>query len=174
MPPSAHTLSSDVTEVGNELIGNHPEQLGHLKNYSLVFLMRESQRTDNDFHVQSAGGAFIRSDRERGIRPDVDAGVWVQRRWWDNFSPHQRRAWVHGYLLRFGISPNGARLRLLRPDVVEWASIAREYGVWEPTLGLFVNELDDHANGNAAPGVPKRPVALHRPPASDASTAPIN
>ena len=172
MPPSTYALSSDVAEVGNRLIANYEDQLGYLTNFRLGFLLRTSQRTDNEFDVQGAGGAFIRGDRERGLYPGFDGGVWVQARWWNAFTPLQRQAWIHGYLLRLGIAPRGGRLRMLRPDVIEWAAIARLYGPWVEQLKLFAQGLDDHGTG--ASGSSRRPAPAPRPSASDASTAPLN
>lgn len=144
MPASTYSPSGDVTEVAERLIANYPVQLGYLRNFRLVFLARSSSRADNEFHVQSAGGAFIRSDRERGIDASSDGGVWVDRKVWNGFSPEQRQAWLHGYLLRLGIAPKGGRLKMLKPDVVEWASIVRIYGAWAQPLTLFGEALGEH------------------------------
>lgn len=144
MPASTYALNGDVTEVAERLIRNHPEQLGHLLNFQLCFLRRSSSRTDDEFHPATAGGAFIRSDRERGITGSFDGGVWVQGKWWDRFTPEQRMAWIHSYLLRLGIAPRGGKLKMLRPDVIEWASVVRIYGSWSQQLVLFQDGLDAH------------------------------
>lgn len=155
--------NSDIAVVASALIGRYPESLGFLTNFRLTYLRRTSSRTDNEFHPLSAAGSFIRSDRERAIRTDVDAGIWLQGTFWDRFSPEQRMAWVHSLLLRFGMTPKGA-LRLLRPDVVEWAQVARIYGPWADQLKLFAEGLDAHAN--PAP----KPAAIARREAAAAAT----
>lgn len=159
--------NSDIAAVATELIGRYPESLGFLTNFRLTYLRRSSSRTDNEFHPLSAAGSFIRSDRERAIRTDVDAGIWLQGTFWDRFSVDQRRAWVHSLLLRFGMTPKGA-LRLLRPDVVEWAQVARIYGPWADQLKLFQEGLD--AFSHPAP----RPAAITRREAAGSTTAPVN
>jgi hypothetical protein len=158
LPPSTHTPDGDMTDVVNELVARYPEALGHLKNVRLIVLRRSSRRTDNEFHVESASGAFIRSDRERSIRPDIDGGIWLQGSDWDRFSPHQRRAWVHGLLLRLGLTRDG-RLKKLRPEVVEWAQIVAIYGAWQDTLKLFGEGLDAHEK----PGPRPAGLALRAP-----------
>lgn len=165
MRAPTYAPNADITSVANELIGRYPESLGFLTNYRLIFLRRASSRTDNEFHVMSASGAFIRSDRERAIRTDIDAGVWFQGTFWDRFSVDQRRAWVHSLLLRFGMTPKGA-LRLQRPDVVEWAQVARLYGPWADQLKLFAEGL--HAHDHPAP----KPAAIARREA-EATTPPV-
>lgn len=175
MPPSTYSLSSDATVVVDQLMTAYPEQLGHLRNYRIALLRRNSSRTDNEFDVQGAGGAFVRADRERGMFPGFDAGIWFQGKWWDQFTPHQRKAWLHGYLLRLGIAPKGGRLKLLRPEVVEWASVVRIYGAWQPTLELFAHGLDDHERsgaGEAADGAVVRRLSAVPPPPPSSTTQP--
>lgn len=158
--------NSDIAAVATELIGRYPEALGFLTNFRLTFLRRTSTRTDNEFHPMSASGAFIRSDRERAIRTDVDAGIWLQGTFWDRFTVDQRRAWVHSLLLRLGMTPKGA-LRLVRPDVAEFAQIARLYGPWADQLRLFADGLDAHSS--PAP----KPAAIARRESAAGSQPPI-
>lgn len=165
MKSPTYAPSGDIASVANELIGRYPESLGWLVNVKLTYLRRASSRTDNEFHPMSAAGAFVRSDRERAIRTDVDAGIWLQGTFWDRFTIDQRRAWVHSLLLRFGMTPKGA-IRLVRPDVVEFAQIARIYGPWADQLALFAEGLDAHAN--PAP----KPAAVARREAAAAGTQP--
>ena len=164
MRAPTYTPNADITTVAEELIARYPESLGFLTNFRLIFLRRSSTRTDNEFHVMAASGSFIRSDRERAIRTDIDAGVWLQGTFWDRFDPTQRRAWVHSLLLRFAMTPKGA-LRLQRPDVVEWAQVARLYGPWVDQLKLFAEGLDAHAHPTP------KPAAIARREAAAATTA---
>jgi hypothetical protein len=155
--------NSDIASVAIELIGRYPESLGFLANFNLTYLRRSSSRTDNEFHPMSASGAFIRSDRERAIRTDVDAGIWLQGAFWDRFTIMQRRAWVHSLLLRLGMTPKGA-LRLVRPDVAEFAQVARIYGPWADQLKLFAEGLDSHAHPAPRPAALARREATAQPP----------
>lgn len=175
MPPSTYALNSDIAVIAGELIAQYPEQLGHLTNFTLAYLRRSSSRVDNDFHVESASGSFIRSDRERAIFAGFDGGVWVQGKAWDNFAPPQRRAWVHSLLLRLGVAPKGGKLKMLRPDVVEWASIVRIYGPWSEQLTLFSKAHDDHeiaGSGAAADAAVVRRVSAVPPPPHPSTTHP--
>lgn len=165
MRASPYTPNADITSVANELIGRYPESLGFLTNFHLILLRRHSERTDNEFHPATASGAFIRSDRERAIRTDIDAGVWFQGTFWDRFTVEQRRAWTHSQLLRFGMSPKGA-LKLLRPDVVEWAQVVRIYGPWADQLVLFQEGLDAHAHPSPKPAAIARREAGTQPAAN--------
>lgn len=167
MKAPTYVPNGDITTIANELIGRYPESLGFLANVRLIYLRRASTRTDNEFHPMSASGAFIRSDRERAIRTDVDAGIWLQGTFWDRFGIDQRRAWVHSLLLRFGMTPKGA-IRLVRPDVVEFAQIARIYGPWADQLALFAEGLDAHAH--PAP----KPAALRSVPAEPPAAPVLN
>jgi len=163
MRASAYQPNADITAIASSLIGRYPESLGFLTNFSLIFLRRASSRTDNEFHPMSASGPFIRSDRERSIRTDVDAGIWLQGVFWDRFTVEQRTAWVHSLLLRFGMTPKGA-LKLVKPDVAEFAQIARLYGPWMDQLKLFNEGLDAHANPSP------KPAAIARREAAAATT----
>lgn len=165
MRAPTYAANADLRVVADELIARYPESLGYLSSFKLIFLRRASSRTDNEFHPMSASGAFIRSDRERAIRGDVDAGLWLQGTFWDRFNPEQRRAWMHSLLLRFGMTPKGA-LRLLRPDVVEWAQVVRIYGPWADQLKLFAEGLDSHAHPGPRPAAMTRREQVPPPPAT--------
>ena len=161
-----YSPNADITRVAEDLIARFGTSLGHLQSFRIIYLRRASSRTDNEFHPLSASGAFIRSDRERAIRGDIDAGVWVQGHYWDRFDPVQRQAWLHSLLLRFGMTPKGA-IRLIRPDVSEWAEVARLYGAWADQLVLFREGLVAH--DRPAP----TPAAIARRDAA-ATTNPVN
>jgi hypothetical protein len=143
LPVSSYTHNGDIATVKDRVIANNPTSLGHLLNIPLACLMRSSRRTDEDFAVDKAGHAFIRSDRERGIDPTYQAGIWVQRAVWDKFSPEQRLAWVHHLLLHLQVTATG-KLRLIGHEADEFAEVARIYGAWHNQLALFAEANDAH------------------------------
>jgi hypothetical protein len=147
MPASAYNLNGDLAQVAGDLIASH-ETLAHLRNFALAYLRRTSQRTDNEFHVDKASGAFVRSDRERGITAAYDAGIWVQGKAWDGFDPRTRRAWVHSLLLRLQTTPTGT-LKRVRPDVSEFAEVVREHGAWGDALQQLALGFDAHGQAQA-------------------------
>lgn len=154
MRATPYSPNSDMTVVVNDLIGRFQASLGFLVNVRLIVLRRASQRTDNEFHVTSASGVWIRGDRERAIRGDVDAGLWLDGEAWDRFNPMQRQAWLHHLLLRFTLTPKGA-LKLQRPDVMAWPEELKVYGAWSDQLKLGFQGLDDNRPG-------PRPAAIAR------------
>lgn len=143
LPMSTYGLSGEVTTVANRVIGNHPTSLGHLVNIPLAFLFRSSRRTDEEFAVDKAAHAFIRSDRERGIDPTYQAGLWFQRTAWDRFTPEQRMAWVHHQLLHLMVTSTG-KLKLVGHEAEEFAEVGRIYGAWHDQLALFAEASDAH------------------------------
>lgn len=163
MRAPTYVLNGDVTRVGDDLIARYPESLGWLANVRLAYLRRESKRTDNEFHPDTASGAFVRSDRERSIRPDIDAGIWVQGTFWDRFNPEQRRAWVHSLLLRFAMTPEG-NIKRQRPDVAEFAQVVRIYGPWADQLRLFADGISAHGNPPPTPAAIARRSLDAQPP----------
>lgn len=162
MKATPYHSSSDIASVVHDLIGRFPESLGFLSNVRLIVLRRSSDRTDNEFHVSAASGVWIRSDKERAVRADVDAGVWVQGDFWDRFDPMQRQAWLHHLLLRFTLTPKGA-LKLQRPELVAWPDELRIYGAWSEQLKLGMQGFDAHEH----PG--PKPAAIARREAAAAS-----
>lgn len=144
LPMSTYTISGDIATVANRVIGNNPTSLGHLVNIPLAFLFRSSRRTDEEFAVDKAAHAFIRSDRERGIDPTYQAGIWFQRTVWDRFTPEQRMAWVHHELLHLQVTSTG-KLKLVGHEAEDFAEVARIYGAWHDQLKLFAEAHDAHA-----------------------------
>jgi hypothetical protein len=166
MKATPYSTNGDMATVLNDLIAGFPESLGFLANVRIIVLRRASSRTDNEFHVASASGVWIRGDRERAVRADVDAGVWLQGEFWDRFNPMQRQAWLHHLLLRFTLTPKGA-LKLQRPDMVVWPEELRIYGAWSEQLKLGMQNFDAHEH----PG--PKPAAIARREAAATST-PVN
>ena len=165
MKASPCQASADMTTVVDDLIGRFPESLGFLKNVRLIVLRRASSRTDNEFHPAAASGVWIRSDKERAVRADIDAGVWLQGEFWDRFNPLQRQAWLHHLLLRFTLTPKGA-LKLQRPDLVVWPEELRIYGAWSEQLKLGMQSWDAHEHPSP------KPAAIARREAEAATTPP--
>lgn len=143
LPQSTYQLNSDIAVVAERVIRNYPVSLGHLVNVPLAFLRRSSRRTDEEFAVDKAGHAFIRSDRERGIDPTFQAGIWFQGNVWDKFSPDQRQAWVHHQLLHLQVTSTG-KLKLTGHEAEEFADVLRVYGVWTDQLKLAFEQADAH------------------------------
>ena len=155
MRASPYSANSDMAAVVHDLIGRFGPSLGFLKNVRLAVLRRASKRTDNEFHVASASGVWIRNDKERAIRGDVDAGVWLDGDAWDRLNVTQRQAWVHHLLLRFTLTPKGA-LKLQRPDVMAWPEELKIYGAWSDQLKLGFQGLDASVPGHRPPAPPRR------------------
>jgi len=141
MPDPGFKLDGDMTAMGERLIAENDVELGHLRNFQLRYLRRSSRRTDMEFHPAKCSGVFIRQGRERAIYAEADAGVWLMGMHWDRFDPStQRRPWLHSLLLRLQMTAEGA-LVLVKPDLIEWASILNRYGEWTNQLRL---ELAPH------------------------------
>lgn len=161
MPPSSYHHDSDMIALVQRVIGEHA-QLAHLRGAKLVALRRETRRTDDSFAPDRAGGAFLRSDRERGVTSNWDAGVWMRGRWWDAMAPDQRRAWVFHLLSHLALRPGGEGLTKVGHDVEAFTDEALLFGTWEAQLSLFAENLDRHAlppvAGDARP--PKKARAV--------------
>ena len=162
MRATPYSPNSDMATVVHDLIGRFEASLGFLKNVRLAVLRRASTRTDNEFHVASASGVWIRNDKERAIRGDVDAGVWLDGDAWDRLNPTQRQAWLHHLLLRFTLTPKGA-LKLQRPEVMAWPEELKVYGAWSDQLKLGFQGLDANTPG-------PKPAAIARREAAAAAT----
>lgn len=147
MPDSTYVLSGDVATVKDRVIARFPEKFGHLANAKLACLKRVSKRSEDDFTVDGSGGAFIRSDRERGLDPSFDAGVWFRTKWWDQMTPEKRDAWMFHQLSHLVARPSGGGLVKVGHDVEAFADEPVFFGAWEEQLSLFEQNLDAYTPG---------------------------
>jgi len=167
MPDSTYTLSGDIAEVVARVIARFPDKLGHLANAKLACLKRTSKRAEDTFQVDVAGGAFIRSDRERGIDYTYDAGVWFRSKWWDHMAVAKREAWVFHQLSHLQSRPSGGGLVMVGHDVEAFADEPVHFGAWDDQLALFEANLDQYT-----PGLGLGRSTTKGAPATDA--APLN
>lgn len=165
LPPSTYRLNSDIAVVAERLMTNYPERLGHLRNFRIAFLRRDTQRSDpaETFGVDRMGGVRKRSELERGIYAGMDIAVWFMATWWDRFSPEQRTAWVDHQLCHIQMTPKGLPV-IVPHDVDEFATIARIYGQWDEQMVLFAESLDAYQPGGPKPGMTIRQVSATPPP----------
>jgi len=147
MPDSTYMLNGDIATVVDRIIHRFPEKFGHLINAKLACLKRQSKRSEDAFSVDGSGGAFIRSDRERGLHGGFDAGVWFRAKWWDGMSVEKREAWVFHQLSHLGSRPSGGGLVMIGHDVEAFADEPVHFGAWEDQLSLFEQNLDQYTPG---------------------------
>jgi|GEM_PF-6527509 len=166
MPDSTYVLSGDIASAVARVIARFPDKFGHLVNAKLACLKRQSKTSEDAFTVDGSGGSFIRSDRERGLDPSFDAGVWFRTKWWDSMAVDKREAWIFHQLSHLHPRPSGGGLVRIGHDVEAFADEPKHFGAWEEQLSLFEKNLDQYTPGAALIRPAKPSPATASPPAN--------
>lgn len=172
LPASTYNHSSDVAAVVQAVIGDFPEKFRHLVNAKIACLLRQSKTSEDAFSVDGSGGSFVRSDRERGISAMADIGVWFRAKWWQQFTPDARRAWVFHQLSHLAARPKGGGIVRVGHDAEVFAEEGLIFGAWYDQLGLFSQNLRTAAQQDGLRSTPRKPAITKAPEPPDVDLPP--
>lgn len=156
-----HPSDPHPATIAADLIASHPEQLGHLADARIGWLLREDEvikagrRVLGTVYLPSVQGSlrplfewFMR--REFGDDPPLDFLVILERAYWDGATDQQRRILVHHEMLhmdhahdkhgvpRFSKETGAPVFALRGHDVEEFVAIVAEYGAHNDDIRAFL------------------------------------
>jgi hypothetical protein len=150
VPSSTYSHSEDVAGVVRAVISRYPLKFAFLNGVRIACLVRSSKRSEDEFGVDSSGGGFVRTDRDRGIYDGAYLGVWFRDRHWNQMDADAQSAWVFHQLAHFVARPKGEGIVRVGHDVEAFADEAAIFGAWESQLVLFQRNMDQHYSAGGA------------------------
>jgi predicted metallopeptidase len=130
--------SEEVEAAADAHIDRHLT-LFRLRDFRLVYLLRQVDGPLEEVHLDAIGKAF----KAPGIWRDVagvDAGIWIDERYWQRFDARQREAIVLHELLHLEVTDKGT-IKIADHDVEEFGMVVALYGAWLPRYQRFAEQL---------------------------------
>jgi predicted metallopeptidase len=145
LPPSENPegldyyRSDEVMAVARRLVDRHAVTLARLRDFELVYLLRHVEGELEEKRLDAIAKAFKAPALWHDVA-GVDAGIWIDDRYWKLFGEQQREAVCLHELLHLGVNDNG-QIKLLDHDVEDFGMVVRLYGPWIPNLRRFAEQL---------------------------------
>lgn len=134
-----YARSDEVAAVCRRLIERHAVTLARLRDLELVYLLRFVEGELEERRIDAIAKAFKAPALWRDIA-GVDAGIWIDKRYWAPFSERQREAVCLHELLHIGVNDKGD-VKLQDHDVEDFGMVVRLYGPWTPALRQFGEQM---------------------------------
>jgi predicted metallopeptidase len=131
--------SDEVMAVARRLVERHAVTLARLRDFELVYLLRQVEGELEEKRLDAIAKAFKAPALWRDVA-GVDAGIWIDERYWKVFTERQREAVCLHELLHLGVNDNG-QIKILDHDVEDFSMVVRLYGPWTPALRQFGEQM---------------------------------